>query len=277
MTFTLYDENINKIEYPVGVTPLDISVSSIERDRYEENIKGIPGPIDYGFDFKEREITLKFQMEHYHDTFDFRLQRDELYNIFSSHNHLYVSDNLVPTRVIKLQVDSQFTPERYGYWYSTLEVTGKTTGLPFWRTKYTTQDIETKGFEAIAEQFGLADGLNIDYPKYTFTENKFKVWNGGNVTLDPRNMPLKIKLKHLVTDGKFKLTNKTTGETFEYYTPRTGNTVDLDGVQAFVGYQANRLRQTNRKYISLVPGINEIEYSGGTMDDIEFEFPFYFK
>ncbi|MBN4933727.1 phage tail family protein [Staphylococcus sp. EG-SA-6] len=277
MTFTLYDENINEIKYPVGVTPLDILVSSIERERYEENIKGIPGPIDYGFDFKEREITLKFQMEHYHDTFDFRLQRDELYNIFSSHNHLYVSDDLVPTRVIKLQVDGQFTPERYGYWYSTLEVTGKTTGLPFWRTKYTTQDIETKGFEAIAEQFGLADGLNIDYPKYTFTENKFTVWNGGNVTLDPRNMPLKIKIKHLLTDGNFKLTNKTTGETFEYYAPRTGNTVDLDGVQAFVGYQLNRLRETNRKYISIVPGINEIEYSGGTMDDIQFDFPFYFK
>lgn len=277
LTFTLYDENINEIKYPVGVTPLDILVSSIERERYEENIKGIPGPIDYGFDFKEREITLKFQMEHYHDTFDFRLQRDELYNIFSSHNHLYVSDNLVPTRVIKLQVDGQFTPERYGYWYSTLEVTGKTTGLPFWRTKYTTQDIETKGFEAIAEQFGLADGLNIDYPKYTFTENKFTVWNGGNVTLDPRNMPLKIKIKHLLTDGNFKLTNKTTGETFEYYAPRTGNTVDLDGVQAFVGYQLNRLRETNRKYISIVPGINEIEYSGGTMDDIQFDFPFYFK
>lgn len=277
LTFTLYDENINEIKYPVGVTPLDILVSSIERERYEENIKGIPGPIDYGFDFKEREITLKFQMEHYHDTFDFRLQRDELYNIFSSHNHLYVSDNLVPTRVIKLQVDGQFTPERYGYWYSTLEVTGKTTGLPFWRTKYTTQDVETKGFEAIAEQFGLADGLNIDYPKYTFTENKFTVWNGGNVTLDPRNMPLKIKIKHLLTDGNFKLTNKTTGETFEYYAPRTGNTVDLDGVQAFVGYQLNRLRETNRKYISIVPGINEIEYSGGTMDDIQFDFPFYFK
>ena len=277
LTFTLYDENINEIKYPVGVTPLDILVSSIERERYEENIKGIPGPIDYGFDFKEREITLKFQMEHFHDTFDFRLQRDELYNIFSSHNHLYVSDNLVPTRVIKLQVDGQFTPERYGYWYSTLEVTGKTTGLPFWRTKYTTQDVETKGFEAIAEQFGLADGLNIDYPKYTFTENKFIVWNGGNVTLDPRNMPLKIKLKHLLTNGNFKLTNKTTGETFEYYAPRTGNTVDLDGVQAFVGYQLNRLRETNRKYISIVPGINEIEYSGGTMDDIQFDFPFYFK
>lgn len=277
LTFTLYDENINEIEYPVGVTPLDILVSSIERERYEENIKGIPGPIDYGFDFKEREITLKFQMEHYHDTFDFRLQRDELYNIFSSHNHLYVSDNLVPTRVIKLQVDGQFTPERYGYWYSTLEVTGKTTGLPFWRTKYTTQDIEKEGFNAIAEQFGLADGLNIDYPKYTFTENKFTVWNGGNVTLDPRNMDLKIRLFRLKTDGNFKLTNHTTGETFEYLASTTGNTIDLEGIQAFKGMLQNRLRETNRKYISLVPGLNEISYTGGEMINIQFDFPFYFK
>ena len=161
--------------------------------------------------------------------------------------------------------------------YAQLEVDARVTGLPFWRTKYTTKDVETLGFQATAEKFGLADDLNIDYPKYTFTENKFTVWNGGNVTLDPRNMPLKIKLKHLVTDGKFKLTNKTTGETFGYYAPRTGNTVDLDGVQAFVGYQANRLRETNRKYISIVPGKNEIEFSGGTMDDIQFDFPFYFK
>lgn len=277
LTFTLYDENINEIKYPVGVTPLDILVSSIERERYEENIKGIPGPIDYGFDFKEREITLKFQMEHFHDTFDFRLQRDELYNIFSSHNHLYVSDNLVPTRVIKLQVDGQFTPERYGYWYSTLEVTGKTTGLPFWRTKYTTQDIEKEGFNAIAEQFGLADGLNIDYPKYTFTENKFTVWNGGNVTLDPRNMDLKIRLFRLKTDGNFKLTNHTTGETFEYLASTTGNTIDLEGIQAFKGMLQNRLRETNRKYISLVPGLNEISYTGGEMINIQFDFPFYFK
>lgn len=277
LTFTLYDENINEIKYPAGVTPLDILVSSIERERYEENIKGIPGPIDYGFDFKEREVTLKFQMEHYHDTFDFRLQRDELYNIFSSHNHLYVSDNLVPTRVIKLQVDGQFTPERYGYWYSTLEVTGKTTGLPFWRTKYTTQDIEKEGFNAIAEQFGLADGLNIDYPKYTFTENKFTVWNGGNVTVDPRNMDLKIRLFRLKTDGNFKLTNHTTGETFEYLASTTGNTIDLEGIQAFKGMLQNRLRETNRKYISLVPGLNEISYTGGEMINIQFDFPFYFK
>ena len=278
MPFTIFDPNMNKIDYPVGVLPLDFLVSAIEKERYVENIKGIPGPIDYGFDYKDREVTLNFWLRHFHGEHDQKLLKSELYAMLDSQPYFYVSDDRLPTRVLKLAVDEPYLPDRInGSNISTLEFKCQIIGLPFWRTKYTTQDVETKGFEAIAEQFGLADGLNIDYPKYTFTENKFTVWNGGNVILDPRNMPLKIKLKHLVTDGKFKLTNKTTGETFEYYAPRTGNTVDLDGVQAFVGYQANRLRQTNRKYISIVPGINEIEYSGGTMDDIQFDFPFYYK
>lgn len=278
MPFTIFDPNMKKIDYPVGVLPLDFLVSAIEKERYVENIKGIPGPIDYGFDYKDREVTLNFWLRHFHGEHDQKLLKSELYAMLDSQPYFYVSDDRLPTRVLKLAVDEPYLPDRInGSNISTLEFKCQIIGLPFWRTKYTTQDIETKGFEAIAEQFGLADGLNIDYPKYTFTENKFTVWNGGNVTLDPRNMPLKIKLKHLLTDGNFKLTNKTTGETFEYYAPRTGNTVDLDGVQAFVGYQLNRLRETNRKYISIVPGINEIEYSGGTMDDIQFDFPFYFK
>ena len=278
MPFTIFDPNMKKIDYPVGVLPLDFLVSAIEKERYVENIKGIPGPIDYGFDYKDREVTLNFWLRHFHGEHDQKLLKSELYAMLDSQPYFYVSDDQLPTRVLKLAVDEPYLPDRInGSNISTLEFKCQIIGLPFWRTKYTTQDVETKGFEAIAEQFGLADGLNIDYPKYTFTENKFTVWNGGNVTLDPRNMPLKIKLKHLLTDGNFKLTNKTTGETFEYYAPRTGNTVDLDGVQAFVGYQANRLRETNRKYISIVPGINEIEYSGGTMDNIQFDFPLYYK
>ena len=269
---------MNKIDYPVGVLPLDFLVSAIEKERYVENIKGIPGPIDYGFDYKDREVTLNFWLRHFHGEHDQKLLKSELYAMLDSQPYFYVSDDQLPTRVLKLAVDEPYLPDRInGSNISTLEFKCQIIGLPFWRTKYTTQDIEALGFDAIAEKFGMADGLNIDYPKYTFTENKFTVWNGGNVTLDPRNMPLKIKLKHLLTDGNFKLTNKTTGETFEYYAPRTGNTVDLDGVQAFVGYQANRLRETNRKYISIVPGINEIEYSGGTMDNIQFDFPLYYK
>lgn len=274
----MYDPNMNKLQFPVGVKPLDFFVSSIEKERKEQSIDGIPGVVDYGFNYKQREASLTFFLRHYHGEHDYFLLESDLNAFLDSHEYFYVARNALPSRVIKVTVDGSFKPERIlGSMYAQLEVDARVTGIPFWRTKYTTQEIENSGYSAIVEKYGMADGINTDNTKYTFTENKFTVWNGGNVTLDPRNMPLKIKLKHLVTDGTFKLTNKTTGETFEYYTPRTGNTVDLDGVQAFVGYQANRLRETNRKYISIVPGINEIEYSGGTMDDIQFDFPLYYK
>ncbi|WP_241958911.1 phage tail domain-containing protein [Staphylococcus haemolyticus] len=276
LTFTLYDENMNEIDYPVGVKPLDFLVSSIERERYEETVNGIPGTIDYGFDFKDREITLKFQMEHYHDTFDFRLQRDELYNIFSSNNHLYVSDNLVPTRIIKLQVDGQFIPERYGYWYSTLEVTGKSVGLPFWQTKYTTQDIDMKTHNALTEKFGLADGIHDDYLNYSFTENSFSVWNGGNVTIDPRNMYLKITVNNLRSEGDFTIYNETTGEKFIYREKIAPTVLYLDGAKVLI-VNYNRLRNTNRKFISLVHGENKISVLNGTYDNIKFDFSYYSK
>ncbi|MCI2864550.1 phage tail family protein [Staphylococcus hominis] len=276
LTFTLYDENMNEIDYPVGVTPLDFLVSSIERERYEETVNGIPGTIDYGFDFKDREITLKFQMEHYHDTFDFRLQRDELYNIFSSNNHLYVSDNLVPTRIIKLQVDGQFIPERYGYWYSTLEVTGKSVGLPFWQTKYTTEKIEAKGYDAIYERFGIADGINIDYPNYLFKENTIYIWNGGNVTVDPRNMNLKFELSNVTSDGNFTISNETTSEKFVYKEAIASKKLTIDGTKVLIN-TTNKLRDSNRKFISLVPGLNKLTISNGTFGYLLVDFPFYYK
>lgn len=276
LTFTLYDENMNEIDYPVGVTPLDFLVSSIERERYEETVNGIPGTIDYGFDFKDREITLKFQMEHYHDTFDFRLQRDELYNIFSSNNHLYVSDNLVPTRIIKLQVDGQFIPERYGYWYSTLEVTGKSVGLPFWRTKYTTQDIDIYGYNAIVDKFGLADGIQIDYLNYTFTEPQFDIWNGGNVEIDPRNMPLKITIENVNSDGDFSVESFTNGSQFVFKKPITNQTVTLDGTKVLIGIN-NRLRDSNRKFVSLNKFRNTLRIKNGTFSKVKIDFPFFYK
>lgn len=268
---------MNKVDYPVGVRPLDLLVSSIEKERKEQQIDGVPGVVDYGYNYKGREVKMNFMTEHYHGTFDHRLQRDEIYNLFDDYPYLYVSDDTVPSRVLKITVDGSFTPERYGYWYSTFEVDARITGLPFWRTKYTTQEIESSGYSGLVEKYGTADGLHVDYLKYTFTGTTFKVWNGGNVTVDPRNMMLNIRLYRLVTDGGFTMTNKTTGEVFKYTASRTGNTVDLNGVKALVGLASNRLRETNRKFISLVPGENEITISGGTVDNIQFDFPFYYK
>ena len=275
MTFTLYDPNMNKVDYPVGVRPLDLLVSSIEKERKEQQIDGVPGVVDYGYNYKGREVKMNFMTEHYHGTYDHRLQRDEIYNLFDEYPFLYVSDDTVPSRVLKITVDGSFTPERYGYWYSTFEVDARITGLPFWRTKYTTQEIESSGYSAIAEKYGMADGINQDNAKYSFETKKFNVWNGGNLTVDPRNMMLLIKMFYVKGTGS--ITNKTTGDKFTIINDWKGNHLTIESTKIIKATNVNALRDTNRKFISLVPGNNEIEVTGLDFTKVEFTFPYYYK
>lgn len=276
MTFTLYDPNMNKVDYPVGVRPLDLLVSSIEKERKEQQIDGVPGVVDYGYNYKGREVKMNFMTEHYHGTFDHRLQRDEIYNLFDSYHYLYVSDNTVPSRVLKITIDGSFTPERYGYWYSTFEVDARITGLPFWRTKYTTQEIESSGYSAIVDKYGTADGINVDYLNYKFNYDEFTIWNGGNVTVDPRNMYLKLNLTNVTTTGNLTIENVTTGEKFIYKEAISKKNLSIDGTKVLIG-TSNKLRDTNRKFISLVKGINKIKITDGTFDSVAVDSPFYFK
>lgn len=139
---------MNKIDYPVGVLPLDFLVSAIEKERYVENIKGIPGAVNYGFDYKEREVTLNFWLRHYHGEHDQKLLKSELYAMLDSQPYFYISDDRLPTRVLKVAIDEPYMPDRInGINIHTLEFKAQVIGLPFWRTKYTTQDIETKGLK----------------------------------------------------------------------------------------------------------------------------------
>lgn len=276
MTFTLYDPNMNKVDYPVGVRPLDLLVSSIEKERKEQQIDGVPGVVDYGYNYKGREVKMNFMTEHYHGTFDHRLQRDEVYNLFDEYPFLYVSDDTVPSRVLKITVDGSFTPERYGYWYSTFEVEARITGLPFWRTRYTTQDIESSGYSAIAEKYGMADGIHVDHLKYRYDKNEFTVWNGGNVTVDPRNMDLKIRIAFGTSNGTVRVDNLTTGEFITFSRPVVNDHLDFFGTKVLLG-ATNRLRDSNRKFISLVPGENKIKISNIDFRFCTFDFPYYYK
>ena len=276
LTFSLFDPNFNKLDYPAGITPLDFLVPSIEKERYTENIKGVPGTIDYGFDYKEREVTLNFQMEHFHGTHDFRLMRNQLYELLDRYSFLYISDDLLPSLALKVSFDNSYSPERYGYWYSTIEVSAKTIGLPFWRTKYTTQDIQRYGYDAIVEKFGLADNINLDFLTYTPTTNEFSIWNGSHMTIDPRHFDLSIRLLYATSKGDVTIENLTTGEKFIFYRQFTNAHLNIFGSQVLLG-NTNWLRESNRKFISLVPGENKIKISNVEHSGVSFDFPFYFK
>ncbi|WP_256218907.1 phage tail domain-containing protein [Staphylococcus equorum] len=276
MGFTLYDPNMNEIQLPVGVKPLDLFVSSIEKERKEQQIDGIPGVVDYGFNYKQRDASMTFWLRHFHGEHDYFLMKSEIDSMFDSHDYIYASHNALPSRVIKLTVDGSYEPERItGSMYANLEVDARITGLPFWRTKYTTQEIESSGYSAIAEKYGMADGINQDNAKYSFETKTFNVWNGGNVTVDPRNMILLIKMFYV--NGTGSITNKTTGDKFTIINDWKGNHLSIESTKIIKATNVNALRDTNRKFISLVPGNNEIEVTGLDFTKVEFTFPYYYK
>lgn len=277
MPFTIFDPNMNKIDYPVGVLPLDFLVSAIEKERYIETVNGIPGNVNYGFDYKEREVTLNFWLRHYHGEHDQKLLKSELYAMLDSQPYFYVSDDRLPTRVLKLAIDEPYLPDRInGSNISTLEVKCQIIGLPFWRTKYTTQDIEKEGYEALAEEFGMADGINQDMANYRFQSSVFSVWNGGNVTIDPRQMPLNIRVWHSTSKGNTTIENLTTGDKVIVYREHTNSYINLIGAKVMLA-DTNWLRESNRQYITLAPGENKIRISNTNFSDVTFDFPFYFK
>ncbi|MDS3866850.1 phage tail family protein [Staphylococcus hominis] len=276
--FKLYDPNMNEIKFPVGLKPLDFLVSSIEKERYIENVEGIPGSINYGFDYKDRgDCTLSFWLRHFHDEHDYLLLESEINELLDSQPYFYISRNNLPTRVLKIVIDSSYKPERIlGSMYATLEVNATVIGLPFWQTKYTTEKIEAKGYDAIYERFGMGDGINIDYPNYLFKENTIYIWNGGNVTVDPRNMSLKFELSNVTSDGNFTISNETTSEKFVYKEAIASKKLTIDGTKVLIN-TTNKLRDSNRKFISLVPGLNKLTISNGTFGYILVDFPFYYK
>lgn len=277
MPFTIFDPNMNKIDYPVGVLPLDFLVSAIEKERYVENIKGIPGPIDYGFDYKDREVTLNFWLRHFHGEHDQKLLKSELYAMLDSQPYFYVSDDRLPTRVLKLAVDEPYLPDRInGSNISTLEFKCQIIGLPFWKTKYSTQEIQKIGYNAIVEKFGLGDGIHQDFLNYDFDSTDFTLWNGGNTTIDPRYMSSKITVENLTSDINFAIINLSTSSEFVFNEPLVNQTLTLDGSKILVGAN-NRLRDSNREYIKLKPGENHIRIRNGSFSKIKFDFPFYYK
>lgn len=108
------------------------------------------------------------------------------------------------------------------------------------------------------------------------SKNTFTVYNAGNVTVEPESMLLEISLDYATTSKVMRIKNKTTGEVFEYKNPQENIHVKIHGMAIRRGLY-NALRLTNRKFLSLKPGSNEIEITGATFEEFSVNTKFYYK
>lgn len=274
--FKLYDLNLREIPFPDGVMPLDIFVGSISKSRETETIPGRNGVMNYGFNYDSRPVRITLLAEG-NDRIDYRLIRNAVFEIFDLHDVFYIEETDVPSRVLKVTIDESYQPDRLTRDDASFDINLRTLDSVFWETKYTTLELHDTGLDATAEKYGLVDNIDDEKVQYRFTENNFTVYNAGNVTVEPESMMLNIHANAVQSTNNFTIRNKTTGEEIVLKRASTGSNFRIQGMVVSLGSITNIFRDTNRRFISLVPGDNQFELLNGTFGEIRFEFKFLYK
>ena len=274
--FKIYDLDMKEITLPKGVMPLEIFVGSVAKNRVTEEVDGRAGVVDYGFNYTDRPVSLFLRIKAA-DAADFRLLRNEVFFTFDVGNAFYVAESDVPSRVLKVVVDESYIPDRLTEEYADFDINCRTLDSVFWESKYTTLELHDSGYSAMAEKYGLVDNIDDEKVKYRFTESDFTVYNAGNVTVEPESMMLNINVNSVQSDNNFTIRNKTTGEEIVLKRASTGSHFRIQGMVISLGSITNIFRDTNRKFISLVPGDNQFEILNGTFGEINFELKYLYK
>ena len=272
--FILYDKDMNKLDFPSGVKPLDIFVSSINKERETIRVEGSHLKRDNGFIYGERDIELDLWMKA-HDTEDYRLLRDKVYALFDRVG--YISEEYQKGKRYKVNVDDQYIPERIEgtRLFAEAKIVCTTDGLPFAESIGTTSLIDKNGVSTNDALWGYGMGIisNDESKQYTHTSSTFRIYNAGNMLVHPFDQDLRIEISG-VTGKNFEMRNVTTGDVFKVTdTLKSSDVVTLDGPEIKInGLQA--LRKTNRKFISLTSGWNEfrLNRTAKTM----FDFRYYY-
>ena len=274
--FKIYDLNMKEIPFPDGVIPLEIFVGSVGKERTVDTVDGRPGVVDYGFNYTDRPVSLFLRIKAA-DAADFRLLRNEVFATFDVGSAFYVAESDVPSRVLKVVVDESYIPDRLTEEYADFDINCRTLDSVFWESIYTTLELHDSGYSATAEKYGLVDKIDSEKVKYRFTSKNFSVYNAGNVTIQPENMLLHINVDAVQSSNNFTIRNKTTGEEVILKRESNGSNFRVQGMVISLGGITNIFRDTNRRFISLVPGDNDFEVLNGTFSEIRFVFKFLYK
>ncbi len=273
----------------IGITVQDFVVSSISVEGIYSEIEGRSGLLDYGAVMGSRTITVPFYYKAA-DLHDVPLLRDELYSLIISSKSFYIRElrrdiyqtgenKYIGGKRYLVRITGEFDIEqtfKYGFG----EMVFETTELPFAESIGTTQDIGGDGLLHSDELWGYGMGLMYgeELQSYTHESDNFYIYNAGNVGIHPFEQHLTIDISDVEGSvNGFELINKTTGDVF-----RVNEQVNSDARILLEGPNITRnglqyLRKTNRKYITLAPGLNEFNIGKASKARVKFDFRFYYK
>jgi predicted phage tail component-like protein len=233
-----------------------------------EKVEGAHGAIRAGKTWGARQLTAHCSF-FANDTQDSSLLRNELYRTLMNLDEFYIVVDAEPGKRWKAEVSGEFTPSKVGAYG---EFTVDFVCHPgFAESVGTTLDPLTTDSEVW--QFGL--GLTLEETNYVPATSKFRIYNAGDVAVDPRIFPLLIQFSGVSTNLQIK--NITTGDTWKYTgVTISGDTLKLDGVRSLLN-ETSVFGNTNRQLMTIAPGWNDFEITGASAPfGLAFDFRFYY-
>lgn len=220
--------------------------------------------------FNNRIISVELLYESY-DIYDYYLLRDELNALFARTEPFYIIFKREPYKRWKVRLSNQFNIEPHPRMQS-FNVEFLTDNVCA-ESVATTADLK----EWDVDKWGWNGTISWDEDlQYNFASNNFVVKNLGNAAIDPRQNELEIVIK-ATASSYLQITNTTTGEVFQFNGPLTANdTLILRGIRSLKN-DVSVFRNTNHKVLTLAPGPNDFQITGGTLTSITFNFRFLYK
>lgn len=255
----------------IGVKVVAFTVHAPEVRHEFEEVDGRDGVIDLGTNYGSRTIEAECRMIA-RDIYDYPLLRNEVFRIFDSREAFYIVNDGEPGKRWLVKCASPFSMSRQAY------VIGEFS-LPFVAlspyAESTTTTLDPLIFESEAWQFG--HGIPLEDVRYEHTQRNFRIYNMGDIAVDPREFPLHISIyTEDATQTRLELINHTTGDYFRYDgSTLDGIPIELIGVRV-VRQNQSLSKKTNLGLITLAPGWNDMEIRSQEFQRIKFDFRFYY-
>jgi predicted phage tail component-like protein len=227
-----------------GVTCLTFNRDSVNLKNVYEEIEGRDGLILMGTTYGERSLHASFLVQA-DDHLSFQKIKGQIYDLFATDSEIDIIDSREPDRKWSVKVSNNFSIEN----------------VNFRSGKFTVDFISSSPFPK-----------SINSSIQTSNTSSFTINNIGNA-IDPRKNRLVITYTGASTN--LTITNNTTGDQWQYTgTSASGDSIVLDGIRSYKN-GLSIFRYTNRKLITLNPGINSFTLSGssGTFT-VSFDFDY---
>ena len=246
--FNLYDKNYNPIVLD-NVKPLDIEISSIEKENIQES-RERQGYREYGSIDRSRDIKITFIVDN-DKTEYYRRIRTRVYDEIKSHEYFYVEEKYQPNIIYTVTSIDAFTPERFNGRYASFDIPLQVYETPYGKTIRPITKIDKQ----VADTFMIA--------------------NNGHKIIHPfdKSSGLKITLSNFQgSEGAMTLTNLLNNSDTGFL----GKLEETD-VLVFDGpviklNDANAFNRSDKRYIQFSRGENHLVFRGISGCHVKVEF-----